>query len=269
MTRESPRSRLLTKPARRLVQRALAAADLRLVRAEAEELLDLPATDRELLQDVRPYTMTTPASVFALTSAVRYVVEASVPGAVVETGVWRGGSMRAVARTLQSLGRTDVPLYLFDTFDGMVAPTERDVRWTGENAEQLMQTQTGHEAEMLWARAPLDQVRRVMTETGYPEDQLHYVQGRVEDTVPTHAPESIALLRLDTDWYASSRHELEHLYPRLSPGGVLILDDYAWWDGVRQATDQYFAAHPPKPLLVRVDDSGARIAVKPGPLTPG
>ena len=83
-------------------------------------------------------------------------------------------------------------------------------------------------------------------------ERIHFVEGKVEDTIPAHAPERIALLRLDTDWYESTRHELEHLYPRLSRGGVLIIDDYGHWQGARQAVDEYFGdAHAA--LLNRID----------------
>jgi O-methyltransferase len=98
---------------------------------------------------------------------------------------------------------------------------------------------------------------------GYPGERLHFVAGDVAKTIPEHAPEAIALLRLDTDFYASTRHELEQLYPRLSPGGVLIIDDYGDWAGARKATDEYFATHKPQPLLIRVD-VGARMGIKPG-----
>lgn len=248
---------------KRFVQRALKAFDLRLVRLSSPSFDDVSETERKLYGEVSEFTMTSPEAVFALTSAVRYVVDAAVPGAIVESGVWRGGSMMAVARTLQDVGRTDIPLYLFDTFEGMPEPTEEDVLWTGATAKELLATEAGKSAELLWAAASLDDVRQTMQHTGYPTHLVHYVEGRVQDTVPANAPESISVLRLDTDWYESSKHELEHLYPRLSAGGVLILDDYGWWSGVRKATDEYFEAHPPAPLLVRVGSSGARVAVKP------
>jgi O-methyltransferase len=95
-----------------------------------------------------------------------------------------------------------------------------------------------------------------------PTDLVHFVPGRVEDTLPDQAPDRISVLRLDTDWYESTWCELVHLYPRLSPGGVLILDDYLWWHGVREAVDRYSRENPPAPYLVRIDDSGARVAVK-------
>src|SRR5262249_51532930 len=93
----------------------------------------------------------------------------------------------------------------------------------------------------VWACCPLEPVRAAMAGTGYPSEQVRLVPGRVEDTVPAAAPERIALLRLDTDWDASTRHELEPLYPRLVAGGVLIIDDYGHWQGARRAVDEYFA----------------------------
>jgi hypothetical protein len=248
---------------KRLAQGVLKTFGLRLVRLGNPGPEDLSDADRRLYDEVKEFTMTSAEAVFTLTSAVRHVVDAKIPGAIVECGVWRGGSMMAVARTLAHLGRTDIPLYLFDTFEGMPEPSDEDVLWTGESAKDLLTTETGRSADLLWAEASLDDVRHTMQRTGYPSHLVHYVEGMVQDTLPGDAPDSIALLRLDTDWYESSKHELQHLYPRLSPGGVLILDDYGWWNGVRKATDEYFAAHPPAPLLIRVDSSGARIGVKP------
>jgi hypothetical protein len=105
-------------------------------------------------------------------------------------------------------------------------------------------------------------VRAAVLSVGYPEEKVHFVQGPVEETLPEHAPAEIALLRLDTDWYASTKHELVHLYPRLAPGGVLIIDDYAYWRGARQAVDEYVNENELPLLLVRIDH-GARVAVKP------
>ena len=90
------------------------------------------------------------------------------------------------------------------------------------------------------------------------------VPGLVEDTVPSQAPEVIALLRLDTDWYKSTWHELEHLYPRLSVGGVLIIDDYGHWEGARRAVDEFIEAKGLRLFLSRIDYTG-RLAIKLDP----
>ncbi len=107
----------------------------------------------------------------------------------------------------------------------------------------------------------IEAVRSALLTSDYPEDRLHFVQGPVEETLPDAAPPELALLRLDTDWYESTLHELEHLYPRLAPGGILIIDDYGHWEGCRRAVEEYFARNPPMPLLQRIDYTG-RLAVK-------
>jgi hypothetical protein len=165
--------------------------------------------------------------------------------------------MMAVARVLLRLGDTGRRLWLFDTFEGMTAPTEADVSFDNQPADQLLR----HDDE-LHCRAGLDAVREAVLGTGYPPANVHFVPGRVEDTIPAQVPAAISLLRLDTDWYESTRHELEHLFPRLTRGGVLILDDYGHWQGARKAADEYFCEHRIPILLNRMDYTG-RIGVKP------
>lgn len=218
--------------------------------------------DLQLLSEVRPFTMTTPERIFALISAVRYVAANQVPGAIVECGVWRGGSMMAVAKTLLQLGCTDRHLHLFDTFAGMTAPTEKD-RTAFERqdpSEKYAQAQRP-DGVVEWSYASLDEVQQNMWSTGYPKDLIHFVKGPVEKTIPDDAPDQIALLRLDTDFYESSRHEMEHLYPRLIKTGVLILDDFGHWEGQRTAVEEYFKKHNIHLLLTRVDYTG-RVAIK-------
>ena len=109
----------------------------------------------------------------------------------------------------------------------------------------------------------MEAVQKNLLGTGYDGNRLKFIKGKVEDTVPGYAPRHISLLRLDTDWYKSTLHELVHLYPRLSVGGVLIIDDYGHWRGCRKATDQYFEENNIHVLLNRIDYTG-RVAVKPG-----
>jgi O-methyltransferase len=213
------------------------------------------------IEAVRPRTMTSKDKLFALISATRYVVENDIPGAFVECGVWRGGSMQAAARTLIESGDTQRDLYLFDTFEGMPPPSDKDVRRDGASAATLLATTERRQGRGVWAYAGLDDVREGMAEVGYPPERIHYEQGRVEQTIPAQAPDRIAVLRLDTDWYESTKHELDHLYDRLVPGGVLLIDDYGFWQGSRTATDEFLTARQAKLLLLRM--SSGRIAVKP------
>ncbi|RFC73997.1 TylF/MycF/NovP-related O-methyltransferase [Streptomyces sp. AcE210] len=214
---------------------------------------------KDIIRAVKPYTMTSPERLNAFILATRHVVRHDIPGAVVECGVWRGGSMQACAKALLSQGDTERDLYLFDTYEGMTPPTEEDLRRDGKSAEELLAAQG--KDRPIWAVATLDDVKSGFRSVPYPEDRLHFVQGKVEDTVPQQAPEQISILRLDTDWYASTKHELDHLYDRLVPGGVLLIDDYGYWQGSRQAVDEFLEKTGERLLLLRMDEG--RIAVKP------
>jgi hypothetical protein len=207
-------------------------------------------------------SMTSVERLYGLWRAVRYATEAGIPGAFVECGVWRGGSVMLMAATLRGLGVRDRDIWLYDTFEGMSEPSGNDVDVMGNPAESLLRSDAKSEDSGIWAYAPIDAVRRNVAQVDYPTDRYRFVKGRVEDTIPAEAPEEIAVLRLDTDWYESTRHELVHLFPRLRPGGVLIIDDYGHWQGARKAVDEYFAASDVKVLLNRLDYTG-RIAVKP------
>ena len=226
---------------------------------------DYDPQTQEIWRAVSDRTMTHHNKIQFLVEAVRYAERTRLPGAFVECGVWRGGSMLAVARTLLQLGVTDRDLYLFDTFTGMTEPTERDVRINeGKHAEVFLNAKGP--GPMAWSRperfiATLDDVKQGFAEIDYPAERVHYVQGKVEETVPQQAPQDIAILRLDTDWYESTKHELAHLYDRLVPGGVLILDDYGTWQGSKEATDEFLDETGEPLLLTRVHRS--RVAVKP------
>ena len=225
--------------------------------------LDFTAEEIALIEQVKPYTMTTPERIRSLIHAIEYLHAAKLEGAIVECGVWRGGSMMVAARTLQRLGDSGRALWLYDTFEGMSAPTEHDVSNKGTKAADKFEKRRTGEDSSTWCLASLEEVRGNVESTGYPRDLVRYVKGKVEDTLPAQLPPGrIALLRLDTDWYESTLHELETLYPLLIPGGVLIIDDYGDWSGARKAVDEFLSRHGIPLFLGRVDDS-ARLAIKP------
>ena len=209
---------------------------------------------------VKPYTMTSIERGYGLYKAVDYVCRNGIDGIFVECGVWRGGSSMLAALTFLSRDKTP-DLFLHDTFSGMSEPTDKDrhaktgqlaiARWKNEQKD-------GH---VSWCYASLDEVKENMSRTGYPESLIHYRIGKVEDTIPESDQEPVAILRLDTDWYESTKWELENLYPRLVPCGVLILDDYGHWAGARQAMDEYVAENGVSILLNRMDYTG-HIGVK-------
>lgn len=234
--------------------------------AVPEALAALSTADRSIVDRSLPYTMTGVPRLQALIDAVRFLESRRIPGAFAECGVWRGGSVLAMIATLQQMGAQPREIWLYDTFEGMTEPTERDVSdfappalstWRAAKSagvrpwSEMFEPEVFNEAE----------VRNTLSASGYAMEHVHLVRGPVERTLPAGAPDQpLALLRLDTDWYESTRHELEHLYPRLQTGGVLIIDDYGHFEGARQAVDEYFRSHPPL-LLNRIDYTG-RIAVK-------
>lgn len=257
------------KYAKHTVKQALRGLDLDVRRFSSinrfpprDPCLDIGEEDRALFESVRQRTLSGMERVYALREAVKYVARHNIPGDIVECGVWKGGSMMVVAKTLVECGVMDRKLYLFDTFSGMSEPTEVDKDYRQVTAESMLDSAKDRkETATIWAMAPLDDVKEAMRATGYEQNNIVYVEGMVEDTLPARAPERISLLRLDTDWFESTYHEMQHLFPRLSVGGVLLIDDYGHWQGARQAVDKYLAENNVRILLNRIDYTG-RIAVK-------
>ena len=161
------------------------------------------AAAQRTIEAVRPRTMTSEHKLFALIVATRYVVDHGIPGAIVECGVWRGGSQQAVAYTLLERGVTDRDLHLFDTFEGMTEPGEKDVRHDGRPAAELLER--SDRTTKVWAVAGLDDVRAGMAETGYPAERVHFHPGPVEDTIPGAAP--------DADRHPAPGHGLVRVHP--------------------------------------------------------
>lgn len=229
---------------------------------ERTGLSDTESEFQALVHRVRRFTMTSFERMYALYKAVDYIERAEIPGAIVECGVWRGGSMMLVGQTLLARNCTDRDLYLFDTYEGLPRPDDtQDIdRWGNRAIDGWLPRQTSEESSH-WAEASLEDVRANLLSIGYPEKRLHFIKGMVERTIPNLAPQSVALLRLDTDWYASTKHEMEHLFPRLVRNGILIIDDYGHFEGARKAVDEYIAKQQLPLLLNRIDYTG-RLIVK-------
>jgi O-methyltransferase len=240
---------------KRLVKGAVRAAgyDLVSTKVQARVHADFDAFENQLVSEVQPFTMTNAERIVMLSRGVRHVINVGVPGAIVECGVWRGGSMMVVAKTLQRAGARDRRLYLFDTFEGMPEPSVHDRTVFGDAAMDKFEARRRAGAGSDWTRAGIDEVRSNMASTGYPAELVEYVAGKVEETLPARAPDRIALLRLDTNGYESTRHELEMLWPSVSPGGIVIFDDYGHWEGCRRAVDEYFARLDKPPFMFRTD----------------
>ncbi len=223
---------------------------------------DFEAIHQEIIEKVRPYTMTSNERLYGLIESVQYIIKNNIQGDFVECGVWKGGSMMAIAETLKHLGVTNRQLYLYDTFAGMTAPTEEDIDQLNRDASSQLIQEAGKKTEsIVWAYSSLDEVKNNLAKTNYPAELIHYVEGDVLLTIPQTISTQIGLLRLDTDWYESTKHEMIHLYPKLVSKGVLIIDDYGFWKGSRKAIDEYIHEQNISLLLHRMDETG-RSAIK-------
>jgi hypothetical protein len=189
---------------------------------------------------------------------IRYLHDNDVPGDIVECGVWKGGTSMAMALSALRFGASRVH-YLFDTFDGLPPPDEHDDERSLAIHEELQDAKRGVlsnrvkelldkgwiSADFKWNKGAYDEVHKNMIASGLPMERVRFVRGKVEDTlaVESNLPKQIALLRLDTDLYASTKAELDVLYPRVAPGGIVTIDDYGRWGGATMATDEYLLAH--------------------------
>jgi len=219
--------------------------------------------DRLLIDRVQPYTMTSPERLWSLIDGVRFIIQENLAGDFVECGVWRGGSVMAMALELNRLGVSDRNIWLYDTFAGMTEPTDLDVEsGTGKSAAELLRTTDVGDGNNVWCVADRTDVEANITSTGYPMGLMTLVEGDVSETLHQTLPSEVALLRLDTDWYESTKSCMEMLYPKLVPGGVCILDDYGHWAGARQAVDEYFDNQGSRPYM-HVIDFGGRVFTKP------
>lgn len=228
-----------------------------------KDIQDFSESDLKMINSVKKYTLTSPERMYALIESVRYITKNTVPGDIVECGVWKGGSMMLAANTLVELDSTERDLYLFDTFAGTTKPTEIDKDSAGNSMLDIWNREFEGKKKLPGSadNASLEEVQKNMSLTKYPNDKIHFIKGNVEDTVPNKAPDKIAILRLDTDWYESTKHELEHMFPRLVKGGILIVDDYGHFQGSRIAVDKYFEENNIRSFLNRIDYTG-RLIVK-------
>lgn len=207
------------------------------------------------------HTITAIPAQWALYKAIEYIVRNKIPGDIVECGVWNGGCVLIAACALRHFGDTSRRVYLYDTFEGVPEPEAIDIDYNGISAR----TQwffSRIQGQMWGYGGTADMVKDVIAKSNYPSDKFIFVKGMVEDTMPARMPETISLLRLDTDLYKSTYHELVHCFPLISSGGIMIIDDYGYYLGCRKATDKYIAENNLRLFLARLDGSG-HITVKP------
>ena len=226
----------------------------------ADPVIDSDKIFMRIYDKCKDFTMTPKERMYALYKAVLYTLDADIPGDFVECGVWKGGSTMLIAYILLEANVTSRKIYLYDTFEGMSKPTGGDFRVShreirASNTWKSEQKEDHNE----WAFSPLSEVTENLFSTRYPKKNLVFVRGKVEKSIPKTVPDKIALLRLDTDWYESTKHELNHLFPLIARNGVLLVDDYGYWAGSKKAVDEYFSN---RPIFFNRVDSSSRIGIK-------
>ena len=232
-------------------------------RVQQDLPIDISADKRflNLYERCREFSMTSVERMYSLFQAVNYILDHDIAGDFVECGVWKGGSSMMMALALQERNVQDRKIYLYDTFEGMSEPTELDKTQGGDKASALLQIQRIDDEKSIWCYSSLDDVKKNLFSTGYPQNKIEFIKGKVEDTLSGQMPGPLALLRLDTDWYESTKLELELLYPLLNKSGILIIDDFGHWEGAKKAVVEYFAKSNEAPFLNRIDFTG-RLMIK-------
>ena len=181
--------------------------------------------DAEIVEFVRPYTSLSTERIQNVLTLVERVVQENIPGDLAEVGVWKGGVLMAMALKCKQLGVVR-RIHAYDTFSGMTAPGTHDIDLDG------------HKAADIWnyvkCEVSYEDVLRNVALVEYPDIEFH--RGDI-----THAKEFpvFALLRLDTDWYESTKYELTYMEPNVSLYGFIIVDDYGHWRGARKAVDEF------------------------------
>lgn len=230
---------------------------------------DMESEFLEIWKKVTPYTMISMERGYNIYKSVEYIVKNKISGNFIECGVWKGGACMLMTLSLLAFeDKIERKLYLYDTFSGMTEPSENDkVAFSGkEMLKRWKESRDEKKRTSLWA-ASLEEVKKNILTVGYPETLVEYCKGDVCHTLDIKVPEKIALLRLDTDWYESTKKELEILFPKLEKGGILIIDDYGHFTGAKKAVDEYFDCRKPDSeknkgiFLGRIDYTG-RVSVK-------
>jgi O-methyltransferase len=223
--------------------------------------LDLTDQETKILNYVfeNRLTMGSKDNLAATILAVRYVCKNKLKGDFVECGVWRGGHGIAAALTFNLYSSKNKVICL-DTFLGMTKPTDNDFS-NHDKLKAITQFNSNSRIDHNeWCFASYDDVQRNFLQAGVLKDDFELIKGDVAETLPKLSVNPIVFLRLDTDWYESTKMELKYLWPLLIVNGVLVVDDYGHWQGSKKAVDEFFQSSPT--ILFHALDYTSRSGIK-------
>ena len=210
----------------------------KLVLKDHDKIEEINSSQKELLKIAQKYSRTNVRRLWSLLQSMEYVFQNNIEGELVESGVWKGGNLILFKKFLDEK-KVKKKIYAYDTFEGQPEPGNFDYKigyFKKVFAKKI------YNQKKNWNKIELNNVKKnILSECGN-IDNIIFIKGLVENTLNNvqNLPNKISILRLDTDFYESSKMELEILYPRLSYGGILIIDDYATWTGVKKAVDEFF-----------------------------
>lgn len=217
---------------------------------------EIDEANKKLIEECMPFSMTGPKRMIALNFCLKNILDNKVDGDFVECGVWRGGNLILVQKIFNK-HFSNKSIYGYDTFEGMSEPTEFDVDHRNKLAKTLLEkSNKKNDTLNIWAYVNKETVIKNINQN-LSNNKIKLIKGKVEQTlkINENLPKKISILRLDTDWYESTKIELEILYPLLERNGFLIIDDYGHFKGARKAVDEYFGKFEKKPYLHIVDYS--------------
>tara|TARA_Y100000590_G_scaffold6631_1_gene8613 strand:+ start:15703 stop:16476 length:774 start_codon:yes stop_codon:yes gene_type:complete len=224
-------------------------------------IAEIDKNELEIIKQISNYSMSTPANHWAIIQSIKHISKHNIEGDFAECGVWKGGNLILFKIICDKFNLTP-RIYAFDTFEGMPEPGEKDFDLKDINAKQIYDKYKNKDIK--WCYSTLEEVKsNIISFNKKYIEAFNFIKGKVEDTLidERNLPNKISLLRLDTDFYESTKKELEVLFPRLVSGGVLIIDDYGHWKGAKKAVDEYFQLSKNFEWLHRIDYA-SRLLIK-------
>ena len=231
---------------KKYIQFLLGSFGLRITKLENELFNKTPVEasdeEKELIQLIKKYSMNSSLRSWILIIALKEIFEKNIEGDFVETGVWRGGNLILFKKYIQKYHLKDKKIFGYDTFEGFPEPTINDKDFKNISAFEYIKNKKVENFSSYHSKISLDQVKENFIKQTGDSDNLFLFKGATNDTLQKNSnlPDKIAILKLSTCFYESTKFELEIMYEKLQKGGYLIIDDYGWWKGAKLAFDEFF-----------------------------
>ncbi len=227
-----------------------------------QKIIELNNEDRKLISVISKYSMTPTIRIYNLLQALRHIKQKNIDGDLVECGVWKGGNVILFKKFLENeLKNSNKKIFAYDTYEGMNQPSELDYNLTNKVSADILLKKEKNKNSNIWGISKIEEVKKNISENVKSLNDINFIKGEVEQTLnhEKNLPSKISLLRLDTDWYLSTKKELEVLYERVSSGGIVIIDDYGHWNGSKKAVDEFFSN---KYVWMHYVDYACRLIIK-------